>query len=188
MSTLFISISKVVHLRFPLYQPPHTKLFIKKFHIIDIHKKSCSLKNFHFIKTHKQFFSFPLYQYPPKSCCNNLAPLSPHKFSLIMSLTQTCPMKMLLYLSTLMLSCGIAVCGLGVQGGWGQGVATAQKSAIRSSRKIWFPKGVGGTQLLLAKRIFSPFDYFFGVIFFRRSLTFLLTPSAKLQLSASLRE
>lgn len=87
ISTLFISMSKVVHLGFPLYQHPHTKLFIKNFHIIDIHKKSCSLKNFHFIKTHKQFFSFPLYQYPPKSCCNNLAPLSPHKFSLIMSLT-----------------------------------------------------------------------------------------------------
>ena len=71
-STLFILISKVVHLRFPLYQHSHTKLFIKNFHIIDIHKKSCSLTNFHFIKTHKQFF--PLYQYPPKSCYNNFGP------------------------------------------------------------------------------------------------------------------
>ena len=73
-STLFISISKVVHLRFPLYQHPHTKLFFKNFHIIDIHRKSCSLKTFHFIKTHKQFFLFPLYQYPPKSYCNNFGP------------------------------------------------------------------------------------------------------------------
>ena len=58
-STLFtskVSYPKVVHLRFPFYQHPHTKLLIKNFHIIDIHRKSCLLKNFHFIKTHKQFF------------------------------------------------------------------------------------------------------------------------------------
>ena len=86
-STLFISISKVVHLRFPLYQHPHTKLLIKNFHIIEIHRKSCLLKNFHFIKTQKHFFYFNSINIHRKVIATILAPLSPHKFSLTLSLT-----------------------------------------------------------------------------------------------------
>ena len=135
-STLFISkvsYPKVAHLRFPFYKHPHTKLLIKIFHIIDIHRKSCLLKNFHFIKTPKQFFLFPLYKYPPKSYCNNFGPFVTSQVLPDIVVDLDLPNEnVIVFVSSYVI---LRNCGL-----W---IRCAQKSATHSSRKVGFQRGKG---------------------------------------------